>query len=131
MGDSKGEVNTMKIQLDLDFTPKKEEFMECVRRTVYGSGRSLKYIAAEIDMTPTELSRKLADNPNDPVHFPLDKLPDIIRAAKGADIIYWLVNEFLRDKEKEKERALGQIVDMLPRLKSLIAAIEKSGEEAC
>ena len=115
----------MKIQLEIDFTSPKETLKDCIRRTVYGSGRQLKYIAAELDMSPAELSRKLADNPNDVVHFPADRLPDLIRATNSLDIIYWLINEFLRDKEREREQALNQLLDMIPRIKPLIDVIEK------
>lgn len=117
----------MKMQVELDFEAKKETFHECVRRVSYGCGKQLKYVAAELDMSPAELSRKLADNPNDPVHFPLDKLPELIAATEGLDIIYWLVNEFLRNKEQEKERAISQLMDILPRLKPLLEALETRG----
>lgn len=114
----------MKMQVELDFDAKKETFKECVTRVSYGCGKQLKYIAAELDMSPAELSRKLADNPNDPVHFPLDKLPELINATGGLEIIYWLVNEFLRSKEREKEQAISQLMEILPRLKPLLEALE-------
>lgn len=117
----------MKVQLEIDFNPPKESFHDCIRRTVYGCGKQLKYIAAELDMSPAELSRKLADNPNDPVHFPADKLPELIRSTGSMDIIYWLVNEFLRDKEKDREQILSQVMDILPRLKPLLEALEAQG----
>ena len=48
----------MKMQVELDLMPKKT-FKECVTRVLMVAGR-LKYIAAELDMSPAELSRKLA-----------------------------------------------------------------------
>lgn len=114
----------MRVQLAIDFTPKKETFKECVHRVVYSCGKPLKYIAAELDMSPAELSRKLADNPNDPVHFPAHRLPDLVAATGGLEIIYWLINEFLRDKDKEREQAVSQLMEMLPKLRPLLDMIE-------
>ena len=39
-------------------------------------------------------------------------------------MVYWLVNEFLRDREKEKERAINQLLDLIPKLKPLIEIME-------
>jgi hypothetical protein len=121
-------VSKTKIQLEFDFSPKKETFEECLRRVVYGCGRPLKYIAADIGMKESELSRKLADNPNDPVHYPAKRLPDLIEATNGFDIIYWLVNQFLRDSQKERERALSRVQEILPELKALISTFEGEKE---
>ena len=118
----------MKVQLEIDFNPPKETFHDCIRRTVYGCGKQLKYIAADIDMSPAELSRKLADNPNDPVHFPAHLLPELVKSTNGLDIIYWLIHEFLRDKNKDKEQAVPQLLEMLPRLKPLLELLEKEGK---
>lgn len=117
----------MKFQLEIDFNPPKETFHDCIRRTVYGCGKQLKYIAADIDMSPAELSRKLADNHNDPIHFPVDKLPELIKTTEGKDIVYWLVNEFLRDKDRGREQVLSQVMELLPKLKPLLEALEPKG----
>ena len=114
----------MKIQLTLEFDRKHTTFHEAIRASVYGCGRQLKYIAADLDMSPAELSRKLSDNPNDPVHFPAHRLPDLMRATGDLTPLYWLVDEFLRPQEEAKLREFEAFKKKLPQLKRLIALLE-------
>ena len=60
------------------------EFRDVVRASVYSCGRPFKQIAADLDMSLSELSRKLSENPADPVHFPLTRLPELVRATGDA-----------------------------------------------
>lgn len=111
-------------QLSIDFTPglleQYPEFMDCVRASVYGCGRAFKMIAADLDMTVSELSRKLANNPNDPVHFPLQKLPALIQATNDTKPIQWLVLSFMNDPEAKKRHAIDQLATLAPILSALV-----------
>jgi hypothetical protein len=91
-----------------------------VKAAVYGCGRPFKVVAADMDMTSSELSRKLGDNPNDPVHFPLHLLPELIKATGDKRPIYWLVESFLEDEDIRRSRAMAQIGDLLPQLQALL-----------
>lgn len=71
-------------------------------------------------MTSSELSRKLGDNPNDPVHFPLHRLPDLIEATGDKRPIFWLIEKFLEDNATRHARAVAQLADMLPQLQALL-----------
>jgi len=95
-------------------------FRDVVKAAVYGCGRQFKAVAADLDMTSSELSRKLGDNPNDPVHFPLHLLPELIRATGDKRPIYWLVESFLEDEELKRKRSVAQLADMLPQLQALL-----------
>lgn len=95
-------------------------FRDVVKAAVYGCGRPFKAVAADMDMTSSELSRKLGDNPNDPVHFPLHLLPELIRATGDKRPVYWLVETFLEDEDTRRARAVAQIGDMLPQLQALL-----------
>lgn len=110
-------------QVELNFeaglTEQFPEFRDVVKASVYSCGRALKAVAADLDMTSSELSRKLADNPNDPVHFPLHLLPKLVQATGDKRPIYWLVEAFLEDEDAKRSRALAQITDMLPHLLAL------------
>jgi hypothetical protein len=98
-------------------------FRDVVKASVYGCGRQLKAVAADLDMTSSELSRKLGDNPNDPVNFPLNLLPDLIRATGDKSPLYWLVESFLENPEIKRQRAVAQLADMLPQLQALMKAV--------
>ena len=112
-------------QLSIDFNPSLLEqfptFDDVLRASVYGCGKPLKIIAADLDMTANELTRKLAENPNDPVHFPAKKVPDLIRATGDRRPVEWLALTFFRDEEQTKQHAMQRLVELAPVLANLIA----------
>lgn len=112
------------MQFDLDFekglTERFPSLMDVVRNDVEHCGKLKKIIAADMNMSPSEFSRILADNPTDPRNFILDMLGDFIRATGRKTTIYWLIESFLSDPEKRRERALETLADMLPKIASLV-----------
>lgn len=111
-------------QVELNFeaglTEQFPEFKDVVKASVYSCGRALKAVAADLDMTSSELSRKLAENPNDPVHFPLHLLPALVKATGDKRPVFWLVEAFLEDEDVKRSRAVAQLADMLPQLQALL-----------
>lgn len=112
----------VEINFEAGLTTQFPEFRDVVKASVYSCGRALKAVAADLDMTSSDLSRKLADNPNDPVHFPVHMLPALVRATGDKRPIYWLVETFLEDDEVKRSRAVAQLSDMLPQLQALLKA---------
>lgn len=96
------------------------EFRDVIKASVYSCGRAFKAVAADLDMSVSELSRKLAENPNDPVHFPLHRLPDLVRATGDKRPIYWLIEHFLEDPAHRRQHALSKIEALLPELQALV-----------
>lgn len=111
-------------QFELDFdgglTQRFPEFRECVSASVSGCGRQLKAIAGDLDMSPSELSRKLANNPNDPVHFPAYRLPELIAATGDLMPIYWLVERFCDDADAKKRKSIDRLARLLPEIELLV-----------
>lgn len=111
-------------QFELDFegglTERFPAFEECVRASVSGCGRQLKAIAADLDMSPSELSRKLSGNADDPVHFPAKRLPELIAATHDLTPIYWLVEKFCDDPDNKKRKSLEQLARLLPQIERLV-----------
>lgn len=95
-------------------------FRDCVMASVHGCGRPLKGIAADLDMSVSELSRKLADNPNDNVNFPMHLLPELIKATGDKRPIYWLIESFLEDSDTKRKRSLDQLVSIMPQIEALL-----------
>jgi len=114
-------------QLSIDFTPGLIEqfptFADCVRASVYGCGKPFKAVASDLDMTVSDLSRKLANNPGDPAHFPLDRLPELLAATGDPRPVQWLVLRFLRDPEAHRKQALATIAQLAPVLQRAMAAL--------
>jgi hypothetical protein len=110
-------------QMSIDFTPGLLEqfprFMDCVRASVYQCRRQFKGIAADLDLSVSELSRQLADNPNDPRVFPLDRLPELVLATGNTLPIQWLALSFMNDPEAEQRRALRELAQLAPLVNAL------------
>ncbi|TAK45241.1 MAG: hypothetical protein EPO27_10500 [Betaproteobacteria bacterium] len=96
------------------------DFRDVIKASVYSCGRAFKAIAADLDMSVSELSRKLTDNPADPVHFPVHRLPELVRATGDKRPILWLVESFLDDPDLRKQHAVDRIEQLVPELLALV-----------
>lgn len=113
------------IDFDASLRERFPEFMDCVRASVHGCGRPFKAIAADLDMAPSELSRKLSENPNDPVHFQLRHLPALLKATKSLDPLYWLVDQFCESPDDKARRAKAQLIAKMPEI---LALLQEAGQ---
>lgn len=116
-------------QLTIDFAPglleQFPEFRECVTASVYGCGRQFKAVAADLDLSPSKLSRMLADNPDDHINFPLPRFADLVEATGDPTPIYWLVERFLEPADAKKDRAATLLANLLPQIQRALADINK------
>jgi len=95
-------------------------FREAVVKTVYGSHRQLKAIAADLDMSPSELSRKLKDNPNDNVEFPLNRFDELLESSEDFTALLWLVEKYLDDADTRQKQAVNELLQLMPQLHKLV-----------
>ncbi len=119
-------VNPLQVQLDLEpgLLDQFPEFRDIVRASVFSCGRAFKAIAADLDMSVSELSRKLADNPNDPVNFPLHRLPELLAATGNLAPVHWLIARFLDSGESKRRRAIDELSRLLPAIHSALKAAQ-------
>jgi hypothetical protein len=60
-----------------------------------------KHVAADMDLSPSELTRKLSDNPNDPRNFTIEDLERYLETQKDLKPLYYLLDKFGGDKSDE------------------------------
>lgn len=122
----KHNINAIQLNLDLDpgLLDQFPVFLDMVHESVHGCGRAFKSVAADLDMSSSELSRKLAHNPNDPVHFPLHRLPDLMKATGDLRPLYWLISTFIEDKDVRRNRAIDHLSKLLPQIQSVLKDIK-------
>ena len=113
-------MNQVEISFEGGLQTQFPDFFDCVRASVSGCGRAHKAVAADLDMSSSELSRKLAQNPNDQVNFPLSELPALMRSTGDLRPLYWVVEEFLRDPEAKRKQAGAELMALLPRIQKLL-----------
>lgn len=68
---------------------------EYVAARVHQQGKAVKLIAADMDYSPTDLSRKLSSNPDDPRRLSLDDLERYIEVTGDTQPVYYLVEKYL------------------------------------
>jgi AraC-like DNA-binding protein len=110
----------MSIDFDPGLAERHQSALDCVRECAYTHKHPLKTLAADMDMSQSELSRKLAHNPDDPRRFTLDDLEKFLTATGDMTPIYYLVEKFLEDADLRQRRALSELANLAPQLAALI-----------
>lgn len=120
-------------QLTLDFEPglaeRHETLLACVRQCAYTNKNPLKTIAADMDQSQSELSRKLSGNKDDPRRFSVDDLEHFIKATGDTTPILYLVEKFMADNETKQRAAHEQLARMLPDVLALIKTVTQKEVE--
>src|SRR3990167_5308791 len=101
----------MNKQIDIfqvDSKDIEQEWLNIIRETIYGCGKPVKIIAADLDYSPQELTRRLSNNPNDHIELPLRVLPNLIAATGSQLPIKWLKENFLLKTDEQIEILLGK-----------------------
>lgn len=118
--------------MTLDFTPglaeRHRSLKSCVRERAHTNPKPLKTIAADMDMSESELSRKLGENPNDTRNFSCDDLEEFLNKTKDYTPIYYLVEKYLTNEDMKRTRAISQLEQMLPDIAALIKQARGSTE---
>lgn len=118
-------------QLTLDFEPalteKYPRLLDCIRAAAYSHRNPLKTIAMDMDLSLSELSRKLSGNPDDPRHFNVEDLEKFISATGDVTPIHWLIGKFLEDDVTKQQRAMQEVARRLPDFMALLKAATASG----
>lgn len=110
-------------QLTIDFTPglteRHESLLACLRECAYTQRNPLKTIAADMDMSQSELSRKLASNPGDPRHMTVEDLESFIDATGDTTPIQWLIEKYMQDGTQRQKQAVAALARLAPLIESL------------
>lgn len=88
---------------------------EYVAHRVHQQGRSQKAIAADMDYSPSDLTRKLAQSPEDSRRFTLDDLEKYMQVTGDTKPVLYLVEKYLAEADTEELRR--QIAAMQLKLK--------------
>ena len=118
----------MSRQLTLNFEPglteRFSQWDDALAGAVYASRIGLNGVAGEMDMSPSELSRRLNRDSEDVRPLRTKDAIKIIEVTGDLRPVYWLVERFLRDPDAMKQEALAQIPNLVKQLNALL---EQSG----
>lgn len=112
-----GEPEMQQITLNYD-AGRAESFETCrefVAHRVHHQGRPQKAIAADMDYSPSHLSRKCAQSPDDSMRFTLDDLERFIEVTGDTSPVLYLVEKYLTESNR-----IAELEAELSRLKSVM-----------
>lgn len=113
-------------QFTLDFVPglteKYPRWRDTLVHAVYSSRLGLNGVAARLDMSPSDLSKRLSETEEPRPIRDVDIL-GIIEATNDFTPIYWLLERFLKDPNAKRQEAMA-------RLPALMAALEQTIKQA-
>lgn len=109
----------MNLTFEPGLTARFRSLREVTAHSVYSSRRGLSAVAADLDMSPSELTKRLNADSAEPRPMRVDDLEAIIQSTGDATPIYWLVEKYLRDPDAVRNQATAQIAVLLPALLEL------------
>lgn len=98
--------------------PRLEDVLTAV---VYGSRIGLNGVAARLDQSPSELSRRLNRESDDHRPARVQDMVGIIEATGDLRPIYWMIEKFMESPEARMARATDQLASILPMVAELAA----------
>lgn len=115
-------MNQIEIDFQAGLTKQYSSLIEVCRAVAYGSSRKQADIARDMDLAPTILSRRLADNPNDTQALKVKDLEPLIESTeeRGKDVIYYLIEKYLEDPQTRRDRALDMLGQMMPAIQAVM-----------
>lgn len=99
-------------------------FGDVLRASVYGNAarKPFKAIAMDLeDVSPSKLSRMLSEADTG-INFPAHRLDELVAATGDMRPVYWLVEKFCVDADQQRRQAVGQLMEMLPKLDRALRA---------
>jgi len=113
------------MQLSFDLEPglvaRFPHWEDVIAAAVYASRRGLNGIAGDLDMSPSELTRRLNRNSDESRPLRVHDAVRIVEATGDMRPVYWLVERFLQTDSVRREQAISQIATLLPVLTELVA----------
>lgn len=73
---------------------------EYVANQVHNQGRPQKAIAADMDYSPSHLSRKLSQSPDDSMRLTLDDFERFIQVTDDVSPVLYLVEKYLTGRDR-------------------------------
>ena len=109
------------MQLKPGLTQQYRSLREVITAVVYQYRGGISGVAAHLDMSPSELGRRLNRSKDDPLrNLDVDLLPEIIAATDDYRPIYWLVETFIPNDEQKQRAAVERLQQLLPEIADLV-----------
>jgi len=108
----------MTLSLEPGLLQRYKSLRDCIHAAVLNDPRGMKSVAADCDLSVSELSRRLSPTPGDPRSLDVDVFVDILQSTQDFQPLRWLIARFLPDDGQRHAYA----VQKLERLMNEVAA---------
>lgn len=95
-------------------------FRDVLVNAVYTNRKGLNGVAADLDQSPSDLSKRLSSEHGDPRPMREDDIIGIIESTKDVRPIYWLVEKFIQSPDAQKTQAIAQLAELMPMIQGLV-----------
>jgi len=94
---------------------------ECLHWTVLNDPRGIKSVAADCDLSVSELSRRLHPSDDDPRSCDVNLMVKVMHSTGDLSPLHWLMAEFLQDEDAKRRSAVDQLSTLMPQIAALLA----------
>jgi hypothetical protein len=113
--------SNLTLELEPGLLQRFRSLRECVHWTVLNDSRGLKAVAADCDISVSELSRRLHPSEGDPRSLDVDLFVQIMRSTRDLTPLHWLMACFLEDENTKRRSAVDQLTKLMPQIAALLA----------
>ncbi len=117
------------MQLALDFEPGLTEryptLLDCCRAVAYRSPKPMKAIAADMDLSQSDLSRKLSGDPDDPSRMSVQDLERLIVSTGDLEPVHYLAAKYCEPIANQQARAVSELAKLMPQIDALVRTLRK------
>ena len=112
------------LQLQPSLLQRYSTLRQCVHWSALNCTQGMKQLASDLDLSESELSRRLNPSDGDNRSCDVNLMVQIIEKTGDLTPLHWLMAKLLRDAEVEKQAALSKIVQLAPALVDLFVQAE-------
>lgn len=113
--------NQLTLELQPDLLRRFSTLRQCVHHVALNYQHGMKNLAADLDLSESELSRRLSPSENDNRSCDVNLMVQIMERTGDATPLHWLMARFLRDPDVRKQAAVEQLAQLVPEIVSLLA----------
>ena len=117
-----GMTSQLTLELNLELLQRYRTLRECVHHVALDYPRGMKALAADLDLSQSELSRRLHPTDGDPRSLDVDLMVRIMEATGDIRPLHWLIARFIPTEADRRSAAVDELTAILPRLAELLAA---------
>jgi hypothetical protein len=112
--------NQFVLPFQQGLTAQYPRWRDVLAHAVYSSRHGLNGVAAHMDQSPSDLSKRLSSEHGDPRPMREEDILGIIETTGDLTIIYWLVEKFIQSPDAQRTQAIAQLAQLMPTIQALV-----------